>query len=154
MKLSIHSFSDVITNSSESIYVSATEKSIVMVKELINYFLQKAGSDKKADDLFTFELILDEALVERILENIDDMKELPLPKEALKLFDKDLKEKEREEIIRELVKEGKIDPDNYSCDYSRREDSLIITPKNGPEEELDLTARVRRIFDISAIMNG
>ena len=154
MKLSIHSFSDVITNSSESIYVSATEKSIVMVKELINYFLQKAGSDKKADDLFTFELILDEALVERILDEMDDDQLVNLvDKDFIDLHGKDLQEKQAEEV-RRLVKEGKIDPDSYSCDYSRREDSLIITPKDGPEEELDLTAKVRSIFDISAIMNG
>ena len=153
MKLFIHSFSDVITNSSESIYVSATGKSIDLVKELINYFLQKAGSDKKADDLFTFELELDEAYVERILENMDDDQLVNLvDKDFINLHGKDLQEKQAEEV-RRLVKEGKIDADNYNTDFSRREDYLTIIPKDG-SKEFDIASKLRSIFKISAIWNG
>jgi len=148
MKLFIHSFSDVITNSSESIYVSANEKSIDLVKELINYFLQKAGSDKTADDLFTFELELDEAYVERILddkseEQLESLSGKELPKMIEELY----------ETIRRLVKDGKIDPSNYDCNHSKREDSLIITPKDG-SKEFDIASKLRSIFKISAIWNG
>jgi hypothetical protein len=95
MKLFLHSFNDVITNSSEVIYVCANDKSISLVKELINYFLKKAGSDKTADDLFTFELELDEAIVERILDEMAELEEYGLVGEAGKgLPRKELKEKQ------------------------------------------------------------
>ena len=154
MKLFIHSFSDVITNSSESIYISATEKSIVAVKEVINYFLQKAGSDKTADDLFTFELELDEAYVERILEDMGSLQKFDLVGESVtNLSTKELEKKEYE-TIRKLVKEGKINPDNYDNDYSFREDHLLIIPKDNSKEVFDMTLKVSKIFDIEAVRNG
>ena len=154
MKLFIHSFSDVITNSSESIYISATEKSIVAVKEVINYFLQKAGSDKTADDLFTFELELDEAYVERILEDMGSLQKFDLVGESVEnLSTKELEKKEYE-AIRKLVKEGKINPDNYDNDYSFREDHLLIIPKDNSKEVFDMTLKVSKIFDIEAVRNG
>jgi len=152
MKLFIHSFSDVITNSSESIYISASEKSITLAKELIDYFLEEAGSDKTADDLFIFELKLDQAYVDRILDAIDENEEMVLPEDALQLFRKDIEEKERFEIVRRLVKEGKIDPDKYDSDISYREDALIIIPKDD-SKEFNLASKFQRIFDISATMN-
>jgi len=154
MKLFIHSFSDVITNSSETIYVSATEKSIDLVKELINYFLQKGGSDKIANDLFTFELELDEAYVERILEDMDDDQLSNLVDDDSKnLPRKELQEKQYE-AVRKLVKEGTINPDNYDNDYSFREDHLLIIPKDNSKEVLDMTSKVAKIFDIEALRTG
>lgn len=55
--IKIHSFIDVITNSSTEIYVQASESTIKSVKELVNGLLKMGGSTKTADDLFTFELI-------------------------------------------------------------------------------------------------
>ncbi len=56
MILRFHSFIDVITNSSTSVYVSCHSKSIEFAKELINSILKEAGSDKVAGDLFTFKV--------------------------------------------------------------------------------------------------
>jgi len=58
--LHIHSFSDVITNSSSEIFVNSNRDTIKTVKKLINYFLEKGGSDKKADDLFVFKIVDDD----------------------------------------------------------------------------------------------
>jgi len=59
--LNVHSFNDVITNSSSEIFVNCNNKTIEAVKTLINYFLEKGGSTKKADDLFVFKTVADNA---------------------------------------------------------------------------------------------
>jgi hypothetical protein len=55
--LTVHSFVDLITNSSTEIYVEATEKTIESVKDIINNLLGFASSNHTADDLFEFTLV-------------------------------------------------------------------------------------------------
>ena len=55
----VHSFNDIITNSSSEIFVNCNNKTIKAVKTLIDYFLEKGGSTKKADDLFVFKIVSD-----------------------------------------------------------------------------------------------
>lgn len=57
IKIPIHSFVDVITNSSSEIFVVADDNTKVLCKDLINNFLSMTGSDKKADDLFDIKLV-------------------------------------------------------------------------------------------------
>jgi len=52
----IHSFVDLITNSSTEIYVNATEGTLTSIKALVNNILKLSGGLHMADDLFTFEL--------------------------------------------------------------------------------------------------
>ena len=52
----IHSFVDLITNSSTEIYISATEKTVESVKNLINNLLKMGQSNLTCDDLFTIEI--------------------------------------------------------------------------------------------------
>ena len=82
LKISLHSFIDVITNSSTSIYVMADKESVKTVKELINQILKKWGSDKKCDDLFEVNLVHDECYYER--EDYDSDEEF---KEAVALWE-------------------------------------------------------------------
>lgn len=56
IRIQLHSFVDVITNSSTVIYCQCNDKAVDSTKEMINEFLKVAGSDKTADDLFTFKL--------------------------------------------------------------------------------------------------
>lgn len=49
--INTHSFVDVITNSSTEIFVTTHDKSVEMIKSIIDTFLEAAGSDKKADDI-------------------------------------------------------------------------------------------------------
>jgi len=56
----IHSFSDIITNSSSEIFINSNKKTIDAVKTLINWFLEHGGSTKKADDLFIFKVVRDD----------------------------------------------------------------------------------------------
>jgi hypothetical protein len=57
--LNVHSFNDLITNSSSEIFINSNKKTIEAVKTLINYFLEKGGSTKKAEDLFVFKIVRD-----------------------------------------------------------------------------------------------
>jgi hypothetical protein len=47
-----HSVIDLITNSSSEIFVSATEKTLEVVKDIISNALVLGGGDKTVDDLY------------------------------------------------------------------------------------------------------
>ena len=52
IKIRVHSFIDIITNSSTEIYVSATDKTVECVYELLNKFLIANKSAYSASDVF------------------------------------------------------------------------------------------------------
>lgn len=54
--IKIHSFIDIITNSSTEIFVKASNNTIKSIKELVNSLLAIAKSEMKFDDIFTIEL--------------------------------------------------------------------------------------------------
>ena len=56
INLKIHSFIDIITNSSTEIYIQATGHTILNIKSLVNSILSIGGSTLKCDDIFTIEL--------------------------------------------------------------------------------------------------
>lgn len=60
----MHSFVDLITNSSTEIYIEATEKTIESIKALVDNILKLGNSKLTCDDLFTIELNPDEVAEE------------------------------------------------------------------------------------------
>lgn len=54
--ITIHSFVDLITNSSTELYIEATQRTIDTIKEIINNLLSLGGNSYTADNLFTIEL--------------------------------------------------------------------------------------------------
>lgn len=56
----IHSFVDLITNSSTELFVSATDKSANTVRDIIDSLLVLGGSSLKASDLFKIELVVED----------------------------------------------------------------------------------------------
>lgn len=73
-KIKIHSFVDLITNSSTEIYIRASDKSIETLKKIIDNLLELGESKYKADDLFDFslkldELLLDDYITKKMIEN-------------------------------------------------------------------------------------
>ena len=52
----IHSFVDLITNSSSETYINADKNTVEAIKLLVDNILKSGGSDKKCDDLFKVEL--------------------------------------------------------------------------------------------------
>lgn len=55
--LPIHSFVDLITNSSSETYVTATKKSVSSVKDILKFFLEKNGITTPVDELFDVKLV-------------------------------------------------------------------------------------------------
>ena len=53
----IHSFVDVITNSSSEIFVAADQSTVKAIKKLVENLIAATGGTSTADDLFTFELV-------------------------------------------------------------------------------------------------
>lgn len=82
IKIAIHSYVDLITNSSTEIYVSAHDKTISAAKAMVNKVLAAAGSDKIADDLFDFALTVTVTNEKTWKESEVDVKS-PEGKEAL-----------------------------------------------------------------------
>jgi hypothetical protein len=56
LSIPIHSFVDIITNSSTEIFVTASERTITSIKELVDCILKGAGSSLRATDLYEFSL--------------------------------------------------------------------------------------------------
>ena len=54
--LRIHSFIDIITNSSTEIFVKANDETIKNIRSLVNNILSIGGSQLKCDDIFTMTL--------------------------------------------------------------------------------------------------
>lgn len=58
LEVPIHSFIDVITNSSTEMFVTASGRSVDMIKEMVQSIITLSGSDKKVDELFDIELTI------------------------------------------------------------------------------------------------
>ena len=58
MKITIplHSFVDLITNSSTEVYIEVTDQTVTAMKDAVNHILKSQGIEKTADELFNFEL--------------------------------------------------------------------------------------------------
>ena len=59
IRIHIHSFIDIITNSSTEIYVQASEHTIKNIKSLVDSILSIGGSPLKCDDIFIMKLVSD-----------------------------------------------------------------------------------------------
>jgi len=55
--LSIHSFVDLITNSSSETYITASDKTVKVVKDIIKLFLENANIATPVDELFDVKLV-------------------------------------------------------------------------------------------------
>lgn len=66
----VHSEVDLITNSSTTIYSSATKNTVKQVSDFVNAVLKSAGSKARCGDLFTLELIPDDNMVEQEWDNM------------------------------------------------------------------------------------
>jgi len=68
-KLPIHSFVDVITNSSTEIYITVREKALDFTKELFNKILKFANVNGTFDDYFTAEVLSNTYDLQNILSD-------------------------------------------------------------------------------------
>ena len=140
----VHSFVDVITNSSSEIFTSANEGTVKAVKELINNLLIGVGSNKTADDLFDIivgiEVDNPETYEERKISGKGYTITVPADSDAGK---EQLEENER------IQNNG----DGYGRDLC-----LVVTPKAGTNENVVLAAKtlsnLTGLFYMEAYRNG
>lgn len=155
----LHSFVDVITNSSTVIYVSInqSEKTIEKIKEFINKILIASESNKTFDDLFYIKTTFND--IEDIKDRLADYTDIrdniinllnEEQKNDYKLIDEMVDKKidelfeehnsvELEKYIRELKEE-----------YGSIEQTLIIYRKDNNEEIINLLELVNLICDIDS----
>jgi len=158
IRIPIHSFVDVITNSSTTIFVQVHDNTIQYAKDLINAFLEMAKSDKTADDLFEFKVVpnsacldiwvdekidawIDETNFERYYqgENGHEHSYWDDPKYKTK----------HNELKAEFYKYAEENPAEEigTHDYGWDMHDLILTPKDNTEE-MNLTARIESMFEL------
>lgn len=58
--LNVHSFVDLITNSSSETYITATDKTVAAVKNIVKLFLENANISTPVDELFDIKLVCTE----------------------------------------------------------------------------------------------
>jgi hypothetical protein len=129
-----------------------------MLKEFVNYLLKNAGSTKKAEDLFTFRIDIDEDWMADKFE--DDEIEVPeeLGKKIALLQNSAAKDSWRQiqklkiDFIREKLDNNEIEVPQD--DEPQREDTLVIIPKNNAKDVKDVTKVVREMFSIEESYEG
>lgn len=70
--MKIHSSVGLITNSSTSIYSTATQQTVKAIKEFVDTALLLAGSDRTSDDIFDIVLVPSEEAVDMAIDEAFD----------------------------------------------------------------------------------
>ena len=150
----VHSFIDVVTNSSTSIYVGCHDNTIRFTKDLIDKILKASGSvNRTAEDVFDFKLTasFDDEYECRLEDNLSEY----FPDIDFEIID----EKEKERLAKELFNKmlsGEVEPyDGFGCDYEGDFDcrTLSIISKSG-DVSIDLINEIEKIFCIEARYDG
>lgn len=158
--IKIQSFSDIITNSSSSVFVVYAEHNIKSIKDIVNEILA-IDSKYTFDDLFDISMSINTDLLEDCEGLEEEFKEL------VDLFnDKNLTWKQTitkvNEIINSYDSEKKnrlsellwnaVDEDDYESCVKSPYDGIIITPKDPNNEVVSRAAiaisNLSEIFDI------
>lgn len=146
--MKINSMTDVITNSSTSVFVVYAEHNIDSIKELVNSILAIDGR-YTFDDLFNISLEFDYDVIERYSEKLSDefsefIQDNADYEEILMSFDKEKKSRLADELW------GFINYDYDYCNKSPYEYIEVTVKKDSPEVEkaAELISNIDRIFDI------
>ena len=139
----IHSTSDAITNSSTTIYIWTSKDAIKNTKLLFDQILKAVGSDKSAEDLFNFNVLMPEMdyedFEERYLEEYPDQTE------------EDAKEAHTKAVADDNAKPEWWAERSYG-DYPA-EDRVMVTTKDD-SMSLDMKSYFESIFEMDAEYNG
>ena len=149
--LIINSITDVITNSSTSVFVVHRESDIDSIKELVNAILSINGN-YTFDDLFNIEMVIDLWCVEHYLDDLVDG------------FDEKLSEECIEDVLDSYSLEKKnalistlwelIDRDNYNDSYQSPYEGIMVTPKKDvAKEAAKLISNISNMFELGYSYN-
>ena len=142
--LIINSITDVITNSSTSVFVVHKESDIDSIKELVNAILSINGN-YTFDDLFEISLELDPYTIERYLDDLseefDDLKNVSDWDKILESYSKEKLSKLTDELW-ELI------DNDYYWSGSPYEYIKVIAKNSEHKHVADLISKIDNIFDI------
>lgn len=153
----IHSFSDLITNSSSETYIQASDSSIKQAKEIVNSLLKVGGSTQSADDLFEFDLVYLLSDIDKNLENKAKSTGIEIPEKSW--YDVYATKNQIDAFINSLTEDESnlftAPWDSYDVGYNV---NLRITPKDSANEETNKIAKLLsgfvNSFDVSSQYNG
>ncbi|CAB4131461.1 hypothetical protein UFOVP276_210 [uncultured Caudovirales phage] len=111
MKIKIHSMTDLITNSSTTIYTYSDASESAM-RNMIEEFFKVFGIDKKCDEVFTLTVTCKSYDYSDRVSNLDDM-----PEEFKGLGNKEIQAK-TEEILAKVVS-GEINKPQWMTDVEK-----------------------------------
>lgn len=143
LRIKLHSFVDVITNSSTVIYTTVNENGVQMVRDMIDEILSNiTGTTVNSEDLYDVAIVPSGGALEGLVDKLVDDEE---DEGLMAIYDgaKDLSWGERWGLCTEYVK-NKYSPEEIAemvedyCDGERYySDELLITSKQGKESKLD-----------------
>jgi hypothetical protein len=138
-KLKLHSITDLITNSSTTIF-TYSEGSIEPCKELINEILKLMGEDKTCDDIFELSITKDNDSIRDLMDyQLEDYLE-PEEYAALNIPENDYKKRnKRYDEILEEIQSGKVEEPEWYQELSEDIESdtdLNIKVKDAKYEKL------------------
>ncbi len=146
--MKINSMTDVITNSSTSVFVVYAESNIDSIKELVNSILAIDGR-YTFDDLFNISLEFNYDIIERYAEQLsEEFSEFAQDnadyEKILNSFDEEKKSRLADELW------DFIDYDYEYCNKSPYDYISVTVKKDSPEIEkaAELISNIDRIFDI------
>jgi len=166
IKIKLHSMVDIITNSSTVIYCQCHDNTIETMKGIINTFLKQAGSNKTAEDLYTFKIVADsEYEIERLGDRIDEGEEEIIEFMEQNSIDftyenwKKMNWDDRDKILRSFLDEignGNIkEYDGYGENYNGYDTrDLILIPKSKDKEIINMSQMVKTLFEIDGGRDG
>lgn len=138
----VHSFVDLITNSSSEVYVMAGKGTIQSIKDIVNKLLAIGGSQQTADDLFTFEL-------ETSVDTFSSERPAGMSW-GHRITETEWNElKAKGEFADDKVFEKEYDGDGY------QEMSVRVTAKHpGHEDAAKMLSNLENLFSLEASYNG
>lgn len=161
--INVHSFVDLITNSSSEIFVEASASTITAIKKMLTNVLAAGGSTKTADDLFTFDLGYE-------VTDTKDYDTVYVSKAEFKKIEKAWEEYEESKYSEDDETEGMSDVEKDERDaaktprYEPRYDEsefhntrIVVTVKDEASKEAKAAAKtlsdLTGLFNLEATMN-
>jgi hypothetical protein len=138
-KIKVHSFIDVITNSSTESYVRSNAKSVEFMHDFINEIFKQSGSEKKSEDLFEFIIIPAESAMEIASWHFAD---------KLQENDSNLSYSEAEKLAMKKFKSGEVDPKNYLDERDHYDNTLLMKSKSNDQFTMDISEKFSSLFDV------
>lgn len=157
----LHSFVDIITNSSTVVYTSTNANGIQMVKDIVNEIISAVTTTSiNADDLYDINIVPADHVYETAIDTILSDEGHEHHDRLQKIYDDTdaVGWRERKRLLTEYVQEH-FDPEQLynMCDddwsgYNRYEDKLVIKSKHGQDSVID--KHLANLFSTVAISDN